>query len=200
MLAIIALGVIIIFNIWGKGLFKIIPILMGVIISYVFALIMNAAGITNPDGSTILDFTSIASSAWVGIPKFQFMKFDITSILVLALFIYSMILFHWGDEYVATKDMTYGMKFNTEAKALGFQDHDILVGTEKGEFKTFDGDMYRDISTASRVDIIPHSQQRFLNIAKKAQFSKVSQIIFYLIDFLYPDFLVSFFSYILISC
>ena len=30
---------------------------------------------------------------------------------------------------------------------------------------------------------IPHSQQRFLNIAEKAQFSKVSQIIFYLIDF-----------------
>lgn len=46
-LAIIALGVIIIFNIWGKGLFKIIPILMGVIISYVVALIMNTAGITN---------------------------------------------------------------------------------------------------------------------------------------------------------
>ena len=53
-LAIIALGVIIIFNIWGKGLFKIIPILMGVIISYVVALIMNTAGITNPDGSAIL--------------------------------------------------------------------------------------------------------------------------------------------------
>lgn len=51
---------------------------MGVIISYVVAFIMNAAGITNPDGSAILDFTSIASSAWVGIPKFQFMKFDIT--------------------------------------------------------------------------------------------------------------------------
>ena len=41
--------------------------------------------------------------------------------------------------------MTQGMKFNTEAKALGFQDHDILVGTDKGEFKTYDGDMYRDL-------------------------------------------------------
>ncbi len=61
---------------------------------------------------------------------------------VLALFIYSMILFHWGEDYVATKDMTQGMKFNTEAKALGFQDHDILVGTDLGDFKTFDGDLY----------------------------------------------------------
>ena len=96
-LAIIALGVIIIFNIWGKGLFKIIPILMGVIISYVVALIMNAAGITNPDGSAILDFTSIASSALVGIPKFQFMKFDITSILVMAPIAVATMMEHIGD-------------------------------------------------------------------------------------------------------
>lgn len=64
---------------------------------------------------------------------------------VLALFIYSMILFHWGDNYVATRDMSYGMKFNTEAKALGFQDKDILVSTDLGEFKTFDGDLYRNL-------------------------------------------------------
>lgn len=83
---------------------------------------------------------------------------------VLALFIYSMILFHWGEDYVATKDMTQGMKFNTEAKALGFQDHDILVGTEFGVFKTFDGDMYRDLSTATRVDIIRGGKPMSLNL------------------------------------
>ena len=83
---------------------------------------------------------------------------------LLALFIYSMILFHWGDDYVATKHMTQGMKFNTEAKALGFQDHDILVGTDKGEFKTYDGDMYRDLSTATRVDIIRGGKPMSLNL------------------------------------
>ena len=83
---------------------------------------------------------------------------------VLALFIYSMILFHWGDEYVATKDMTYGMKFNTEAKKLGFQDHDILLGTEKGEFKTYDGDLFRDLSTATRVDLLRGGKKMSLNL------------------------------------
>jgi len=83
---------------------------------------------------------------------------------VLALFIYSMILFHWGEDYVATKDMTQGMKFNTEAKALGFQDHDILVGTEFGTFKTFDGDMYRDLSNATHVDIIRGGKPMSLNL------------------------------------
>lgn len=47
-LALIALAVIIIFNIWGKGMFRIIPILLGVVISYAAALIMQAAGLTNP--------------------------------------------------------------------------------------------------------------------------------------------------------
>ena len=90
-------------------------------------------------------------------PAWQRLLIMVGGVLVnflLALFIYSMILFHWGDEYIATKDMTYGMKFNTEAKKLGFQDHDILLGTEKGAFKTYDGDLFRDLSTATRVDIL----------------------------------------------
>ena len=77
---------------------------------------------------------------------------------VLALLIYSHILFWWGDSYVPVKDMTMGMKFNQEAKALGFQDGDILVGTEKHAFKNFSADLYRDISEAKRVDIIRNGE------------------------------------------
>ncbi|HBF04684.1 MAG TPA: RIP metalloprotease RseP [Prevotella sp.] len=83
---------------------------------------------------------------------------------VLALFIYSMILFHWGDDYVSTKNMTYGMKFNSEAKALGFHDNDILVGSDQGEFKTYDGDLFRELSTAHRVDIIRGGKKMSLNL------------------------------------
>ena len=49
LLAVIALATIIIFNIWGKGMFKIIPILMGVVISYAAAVLLNACGMTNRD-------------------------------------------------------------------------------------------------------------------------------------------------------
>ncbi len=73
---------------------------------------------------------------------------------LLALFIYSMVLFYWGDSYIAVKDMKMGMKFNQEAKSYGFQDHDILIGTEEGPFKDFSADLFRDISKATRVDII----------------------------------------------
>ncbi|MCR5516650.1 MAG: uracil-xanthine permease family protein [Lachnospira sp.] len=97
LLAIIALGVIIIFNIWGKGMFKIIPILMGVVISYIVAVILNACGITNPDGSAILNFSSVASASWVGIPAFQICKFDVTAILVMAPIAIASMMEHIGD-------------------------------------------------------------------------------------------------------
>lgn len=96
-LALIALGTIIVFNIWGKGMFKIIPILMGVVISYIFALIFNALGFTNADGSAILTFTSIADASWVGFPKFSLCKFNISAILVMAPIALATMMEHIGD-------------------------------------------------------------------------------------------------------
>lgn len=97
LLAIIALGTIIIFNIWGKEMFKIIPILMGVVISYAAALILNAVGMTNADGSAILNFTGVQSAGWVGLPPFQLCKFDITAILVMAPIALATMMEHIGD-------------------------------------------------------------------------------------------------------
>ena len=96
-LAFVALAVIIVFNIWGKGMFKIIPILMGVVISYAVAVIMNVMGLTNPDGSAILDFTSVASAGLVGIPPIQICKFDVTAILVMAPIAIATMMEHVGD-------------------------------------------------------------------------------------------------------
>ena len=100
-------------------------------------------------------------------PAWQRLLVMIGGVLVnflLALFIYSMILFYWGDTYIPVKDMKLGMKFNAEAKALGFKDGDILIGTEKGVFKDFSADLYRDISEAKRVDLIRDGKEMALNL------------------------------------
>ena len=97
LIALIALGTIIVFNIWGKGMFKIIPILMGVVISYAVALVMHLLGMTNPDGSAILDFSAVASAAWVGLPPFQLCKFDLTAIMVMAPIALATMMEHIGD-------------------------------------------------------------------------------------------------------
>ncbi len=100
-------------------------------------------------------------------PAWQRLLIMIGGVLVnflLALFIYSMILFYWGDTYVPVKNMTQGMKFNTEAKALGFRDGDILVGTETGAFKDFSADLYRKISTARTVEVIRQGKSVTVNL------------------------------------
>ena len=100
-------------------------------------------------------------------PAWQRLLIMIGGVLVnflLALFIYSMILFYWGDTYIPLKDMTLGMKFNAEAKALGFKDGDILIGSENGEFKDFSADLFRDISKAKRVDLIRDGKQISLQL------------------------------------
>ena len=100
-------------------------------------------------------------------PSWQRLLVMIGGVLVnflLALFIYSMILFYWGDTYIPVKDMTLGMKFNTEAKQYGFKDGDILIGTEEGEFKDFSADLYRAISEAKRVDIIRDGKPMSLDL------------------------------------
>lgn len=47
--------------------------------------------------------------------------------LILAFFIYSMIIFTWGDSYVPLKDVSMGMEFSQTAKDVGFKDGDIIL-------------------------------------------------------------------------
>ena len=56
-IALVAIVVVIICNIWGRGMIKIVPILMGVIASY---LVAACAG--------LIDFTPVKEAAWFGIP------------------------------------------------------------------------------------------------------------------------------------
>ena len=90
-------------------------------------------------------------------PAWQRLLIMIGGVLVnfiLALFLYAVCLFTWGDDYVKPRDIQLGMKFNKEAQALGFRDRDVLVGTNLGEFKKFGPDMYRDMARASEAYVM----------------------------------------------
>ena len=73
---------------------------------------------------------------------------------LLALFIYSMILFTWGDQYIALKDMSYGMKFNETAREIGFRDGDILVSANGKELTRYNVDMLRSLAEAREVVVL----------------------------------------------
>ena len=97
LLAIIAFAIIVIFNIWGKGMWKIIPILLGIAGAYAVALILHFCGITNPDGSAIFNFAEFAKASWVNVPPFVFCKFDLTAILAMAPIAIASMMEHIGD-------------------------------------------------------------------------------------------------------
>lgn len=90
-------------------------------------------------------------------PAWQRLLIMIGGVLVnfiLALFIYSMVMLAWGDSYIRTDAMTMGMKFNDDAKAIGFQDHDILISHDGKPFERFDVDMYRQMTKAKTVEVL----------------------------------------------
>ena len=63
--AVVALALVIIFNIFGKGMVKIVPILLGIIGSYLVAVLVgNVGGVE----SFAIDFTGVKEAAWIGFP------------------------------------------------------------------------------------------------------------------------------------
>ena len=78
---------------------------------------------------------------------------------LLALFIYSMILFKWGDQYVSLQDMTYGMEFNKRAEEIGFRDGDILLSADDQPLERLDVDMLRAIAEARVVKVSRQGQE-----------------------------------------
>ncbi len=61
LVAVVAIAIVIGFNIWGKGMAKIIPILLGVVGSYIFALIVDPA-----EREAVV--TAVSQAAWIGVP------------------------------------------------------------------------------------------------------------------------------------
>ena len=72
---------------------------------------------------------------------------------ILALFIYSMILYTWGDEYVPVQKAPLGMEFNETAKAIGFRDGDVLISADGVPFERYGGDMLTSVVDARQVTV-----------------------------------------------
>lgn len=88
LLALVALAVIIICNIYGKGMVKIIPIMLGIIVSYIVALCIGA-----------VDFTAVTQADWVGnpVPASGFAKFSVSSIISIVPIALATMMEHIGD-------------------------------------------------------------------------------------------------------
>ena len=109
--ALVAIVVVIICNIWGKGMVKIVPILLGVIASYAVAAVMG-----------LIDFSAVAAAPWIGIPlSYQRTAFSIftsgnlnsglliSSIITIVPIAFATMMEHIGD--ISAISSTVGKNF-----------------------------------------------------------------------------------------
>ena len=86
LLAIIALASIIFFNMWGRGMAKIVPIILGVVIAYAVALLMGR-----------IDFTGMSRQSLVELPPIMMAKFDLSAIITITPIALATMMEHIGD-------------------------------------------------------------------------------------------------------
>ena len=100
-------------------------------------------------------------------PAWQRLLIMVGGVLVnflLALFIYAMILFTWGREYVPIDKMSHGFKFNETAQQLGFRDGDIPIKADDKTFTLYDANIFRDISEAKTVTVLREGKEVALSL------------------------------------
>ena len=96
-LALLSIAVIVAANIWGKGMIKIVPILLGVVVPYAAAVVLTLLGVP------LIDFSGVKDVAILGLQPFVtnfggcVSKFDMTSILVMAPIAIATMMEHVGD-------------------------------------------------------------------------------------------------------
>jgi regulator of sigma E protease len=83
---------------------------------------------------------------------------------LLALFIYSMILLHWGDTYIPLKNVTYGMEYSSTFKNIGFRDGDILLKADTATLERFNEDCRRKVVNAKTVTVLRDGREVSIEI------------------------------------
>ena len=77
---------------------------------------------------------------------------------LLAIFIYSMILFAWGDAYIPVQKAPLGMDFNETMHQVGFRDGDVLISADGVPFERMGTDLLTGIVDARQVTVLRDGQ------------------------------------------
>ena len=83
---------------------------------------------------------------------------------ILAMFIYSMIMFTWGESYTDIRKATYGMEFNENAKSLGFVDGDIILKVDDKDVDRYSVDLLRAIADGKVVTVLRGGKEASIEI------------------------------------
>ncbi len=83
---------------------------------------------------------------------------------LLALFIYSMILFTWGDKYLPLENMKMGMDYSETFQNIGFRDGDILLKADEQKLDRFGPDALRAVIEANNATVLRNGVETVIPI------------------------------------
>ncbi|MDR2138745.1 MAG: RIP metalloprotease RseP [Tannerella sp.] len=83
---------------------------------------------------------------------------------LLALFIYSMILFAWGDTYLPLKNMKMGMDYSNTFREIGFRDGDILLEADGTVLERLNSAALRAVMNAGTVTVLRDGSRATISI------------------------------------
>ncbi|GGY63728.1 uracil-xanthine permease family protein [Marinobacter zhanjiangensis] len=92
-IAMISLLVTVVVSVWARGIFRLIPIMFGIVVGYLLSFFAGTTGLT----PVIVDFTPIAEAAWFSMPAFQAPSFSWGAILFMIPVAIAPAIEHIGD-------------------------------------------------------------------------------------------------------
>lgn len=87
--------------------------------------------------------------------------------LITAWVIYSLVLLAWGRDYYPMTSIEQGFQYNEQAHAIGFQDGDIPIRTDKGEIQEYSLAVMRTISNAKTVTVLRQGEEVVLTMPEE---------------------------------
>ena len=85
--------------------------------------------------------------------------------LILAIFIYAMVLFAWGESHTDLHSMKNGLVFNETAQEIGFRNGDIIIKADGEELHKLHHDkvratnIFRDICNANEITVLREGKE-----------------------------------------
>ena len=92
LLALMSFSIVVCVSVFLKGFAKSLPVLIGLMASYIVAVIITLTGI-----APLVDFTPIREADWIGLPGFTMAKFNIGAIMLVAPVAVCTVVEHIGD-------------------------------------------------------------------------------------------------------
>jgi regulator of sigma E protease len=95
---------------------------------------------------------------------------------LVAIVIYAMMLFTWGESYYNVSDVKQGFAYNQTAKEMGLQDGDLLLRTDKEAFGKLNvGDILRKVSDAETITVLRGGKEVTVNKPEEANLLSLSK-------------------------